>query len=235
MRKINFKKIPLIATLIALAAPAFAGKLDTDKKKASYAIGQQIAQSFKTQNVDIDVDVLASSIKDSIAGKKSNLTPEEMTKAMQKLQESQMAKEKASAEKNKNIGKTFLEANKKKPDIKVTSSGLQYKVLKEGKGDSPNKDDSVMAHYKGTFIDGKEFDSSYSRGEPAEFPVSGVIPGWTEALLTMKPGEKRALFIPSELAYGDHGRPGIPGNSTLLFDVELISVKKATKAPEKKK
>ncbi len=232
MLKNTLRNSSLVGLSFALTASAFAVKLDTDKKKASYAIGQQISQSFKAQNVDVDVDVVAASIKDGLANKKSQLSQEEMTKAMQKLQESQMAKEKATAEKNKKIGDDFLEANKKKPGVKVSSTGLQYKVIKEGKGDSPKKEDRVVAHYKGTFIDGKEFDSSYTRGEPAEFPVTGVIPGWTEALQEMKPGEKRELFIPAALAYGERGRPSIPPNSVLIFEVELVSVKKA---PEEKK
>ena len=138
-------------------------------------------------------------------------------------------KEKAKSEKNKVAGTAYLEANKKKDGVKVTASGLQYKVLKEGKGDSPKKEDSVLANYKGALIDGTEFDSSYKRGAPSEFPVQGVISGWTEALLTMKPGEKRELYIPSNLAYGDQGRPGIPPASVLVFEIELVSVNKAKK------
>lgn len=222
--------MPLTFSLVVLS-PAYAAKLDTDKKRASYAIGQQIAQSFKAQNVDVDLDVLTESIEDVLKDKKIQMNQEEMGKAMQRLQEIQMEKEKAVADKNKKDGDAYLEANKKKAGFKVTPSGLQYKVVKEGKGDSPKKEDKVLAHYKGTFMDGKEFDSSYSRGQPAEFPVSGVIPGWTEALLTMKPGEKRELVIPANLAYGERGRPSIPPNSVLLFEVELLEVKKETKKP----
>jgi FKBP-type peptidyl-prolyl cis-trans isomerase len=222
MIKSFLRSITLGALFLSLAAHAL--KLDTDKKKASYAIGQQISQSFKAQNVDVDVDVLAASIKDALAGKKPQLTPEQMNEAMQKLQASQMKARDALGAKNLKEGQAFLAANKKKDGVKETKSGLQYKVLREGKGASPKPDDTVSAHYAGTLIDGTEFDSSYKRGEPTEFPVKGVIPGWTEALLTMKPGEKRQLFIPASLAYGPQGRPSIPPNSVLLFDIELMKV-----------
>lgn len=201
-------------------------KLDTDLKKASYAIGQQIGGNMKQQNIEIDAEVMAMAMKDAIKGD-SKMTKEEIQQAMMKLQESAMKKQQEAAEENKKKGAEFLEKNKSAEGVKVTASGLQYKVEKEGDGKMPTKTDTVKAHYKGTLIDGTQFDSSYDRGQPAEFPVQGVIPGWSEALQMMKVGSKYKLFIPSELAYGASGRPGIPANSVLVFEVELMEIVKA--------
>jgi FKBP-type peptidyl-prolyl cis-trans isomerase FkpA/FKBP-type peptidyl-prolyl cis-trans isomerase FklB len=140
-------------------------------------------------------------------------------------------KQTETAEKNLKAGKDYLEKNKSAPNVKVTASGLQYVVEKEGEGKSPGKDDNVKVHYTGTLTNGEKFDSSVDRGQPAEFPVGGVIPGWTEALMLMKEGSKYKLVIPSDLAYGPMGRPGIPPNSVLLFDVELLEVKKGEAHP----
>lgn len=203
-------------------------KLDTDQRKASYAIGQQIGQNLKNQNIDFDADVLAMSVKEASTGKPSKLKPEEMQQALMKLQETITKKQSELADKNKTEGMAFLEKNKTQPNVKVTPSGLQYIVTEEGKGKVPSDNDTVKAHYKGTLISGEQFDSSYDRGQPAEFPVSGVIKGWTEALKLMKVGGKVKLFIPPELGYGPTARPGIPANSVLLFDVELLDVKAGT-------
>ncbi|WP_413290748.1 FKBP-type peptidyl-prolyl cis-trans isomerase [Bdellovibrio sp. HCB337] len=205
-------------------------KLDTDQKKASYAIGQQIGGNMKQQNIEIDADVMAMAMKDAIKGD-SKMTKEEIQQAMMKLQESAMKKQQEAAEENKKKGAEFLEKNKSAEGVKVTASGLQYKVEKEGDGKMPTKTDTVKAHYTGTLIDGTKFDSSLDRGQPAEFPVQGVIPGWSEALQMMKVGAKYKLFIPPELAYGASGRPGIPANSVLVFDVELVEIVKAGAAP----
>lgn len=202
-------------------------KLDSDTKKSSYAIGQQIGQNLKNQGIEIDTDAMAQSMKDAIAGN-SQMTKEEIQGAMMKLQESAMKRQTELGEKNKKDGLEFLEKNKSKEGVKVTASGLQYIVEKEGDGKSPTKDDTVKCHYTGTLTNGEKFDSSVDRGQPAEFPVGGVIPGWTEALLMMKPGAKYKLFVPPELAYGASGRPGIPPNSVLVFDVELIEIVKKT-------
>ncbi|MEO5667633.1 MAG: FKBP-type peptidyl-prolyl cis-trans isomerase [Bdellovibrionota bacterium] len=227
-KKLNLSKLLQLSLVVGggLSIVACAAKLDTQKKKVSYVIGQQIGESMKTQGVDIDVDVLATSIKDVLKGNKAQLTPEEMRATMMAAQQEMMAKQSKEGEANAKKGSDFLEANKSKEGVKVTASGLQYKVITPGKGATPTDKDSVVCHYKGTLIDGTEFDSSYKRNEPAEFPVTGVIHGWTEALKTMKEGEKRQLFIPSDLAYGPQGRPGIPPNSVLIFDIELIKVKK---------
>lgn len=212
-------------------------KLDTDTKKASYAIGQQIGGNLKQQNIEFDADALAQALKDAVAGK-NEMTKEDMQAAMMKLQESAMKKQQELAENNSKAGKDYLEKNKTAAGVKVTASGLQYIVEKEGTGATPKKEDVVKVHYKGTLTNGEQFDSSYDRGQPAEFPVGGVIPGWTEALQLMKVGGKMKLFIPPELAYGPSGRPGIPPNSVLVFEVELVEIVKqeakgAVNAPAK--
>lgn len=212
----------LAMTLTACNKP----DLKSDKGQASYAIGQQIGQNLKTQNIDFDPATLAASMKDAAEGK-SQMTKEEIQKAMMKLQESAMKKQQEEGEANKKKSAEFLEKNKTAEGVKTTASGLQYIVVKEGDGPIPKKEDNVKCHYTGTLIDGTKFDSSVDRGQPAEFPVGGVIPGWTEALQMMKVGSKYKLFIPPELAYGPSGRPGIPPNSALVFEVELLEILKA--------
>jgi FKBP-type peptidyl-prolyl cis-trans isomerase FkpA len=213
----------LAMTLTACNKP----DLKSDKGQASYAIGQQIGKNLKTQNIDFDANTLVASMKDASEGK-SQMTPEEIQKAMMKLQESAMKKQQEEGEANKKKSTEFLEKNKTAEGVKTTASGLQYIVEKEGTGPIPKKEDNVKCHYTGTLIDGTKFDSSVDRGQPAEFPVGGVIPGWTEALQLMKVGSKYKLFIPPELAYGPSGRPGIPPNSALIFEVELLEIVKAT-------
>lgn len=204
-------------------------KLETDLQKASYAIGQQIGGNLRAQNIEFDQETLALSIKEAAEGKEARMKPEEMQAALMKLQENMVKKQQEEADKNLKAGKEFLEKNKTAEGIKTTESGLQYSVVQEGTGATPTLNDTVKAHYKGTLIDGTQFDSSYDRGQPAEFPVSGVIRGWTEALQMMKVGGKLKLYIPPELAYGPSARPGIPANSVLVFDVELVDVIKAKK------
>lgn len=228
------KQLLVVSTLVASAMALNLGcekkpKLDTDLGKASYAIGQQIGSNLKNQNIEIDPDTLAISIKEASQGKEARLKPEEMQAALMKLQEDIMKKQTEQAEKNKTEGAAFLEKNKTAEGVKTTASGLQYVVVTEGKGKTPTVNDTVKAHYKGTLINGEQFDSSYDRGQPAEFPVNGVIKGWTEALQLMKTGGKMKLFIPSELGYGPAARPGIPANSVLVFEVELVDVVAAKK------
>lgn len=199
-------------------------KLDNDVSRASYAIGQQIGQNLKNQNIDLDRDALAISVKDVLEGKPSRLKPEEIQQALMKLQETINKKQAENAEQNKAKGLKFLEENKAAAGVKTFPSGLQVKIETEGKGKTPGPTDVVKAHYKGQLVDGKVFDSSYDRGAPAEFPVNQVIKGWTEALTSMKVGTKARLFIPPELGYGPTDRPGIPANSVLVFDVELLDV-----------
>jgi len=202
------------------------GKLETTKQKFSYTIGQQIGQNLKTQNIDIDTEILAASIEEALSGKESRLSPEDMQKVLQDVQKELLEKRQAESGENLEEGAKFLEANKAKEGVKSTDSGLQYMVEKEGEGASPSADDTVEVHYKGTLINGEEFDSSYTRNQTAKFPVKGVIPGWTEGLQLMKKGAKYKFFIPADLAYGERGRPGIPPNSTLIFEVELIDIPK---------
>jgi FKBP-type peptidyl-prolyl cis-trans isomerase FkpA/FKBP-type peptidyl-prolyl cis-trans isomerase FklB len=199
----------------------------TDIEKYSYSIGYQFAKNLQGQSVDIDPDALSLAVEDVIKKKDPKITEEEMQKAMQVMYESRREKLKVEGEANLKKGKEFLEANKSKEGVKTTASGLQYKVLTEGSGPKASADDTVVVHYKGTLTDGTEFDSSYSRNQPAEFPVKAVIPGWTEALQLMNKGSKYELYIPSELAYGERGRPSIPPHSVLVFQVELLEIKKA--------
>lgn len=220
-----------VAALAVLTITSCEKKADlkSDKGQASYAIGQQIGKNLKAQNIDIDPATLAVAMKDAMAGK-SDMKDDEIQKAMMKLQENAMKKQQEAAEDNKKKSAEFLEKNKTAEGVKVTASGLQYKVEKEGDGPMPKKEDTVKCHYTGTLISGEKFDSSVDRGQPAEFPVAGVIPGWTEALQMMKVGSKYKLFIPAELAYGASGRPGIPANSALIFEVELLEIVKGSAA-----
>ena len=208
-------------------------QLKDQKDKASYSIGYDIGATFKKQNVELNVDALMTGLKEGLAGKDATLSKEERDKTLEAFQKEMMEKQatlsKEAATKNAAEGEKFLAENKKKEGIKTTASGLQYKVLKEGSGASPKETDTVVTNYKGTLLDGTEFDSSYKRNEPATFPVNRVIKGWTEALQLMKPGSKYQLFIPAALAYGERGAGrDIGPNATLIFEVELLSIK----APE---
>lgn len=219
----------------APSAPAAAGQqpsdsaLKTDKDKLSYAIGMQVGTTINRQSLDVDPDVLMKGLKDAIAGNPL-MTDAEARSQILKLQVQMRAKEeekmKQAGEANKKEGEAFLAANKSKPGVVTTASGLQYKVLKQGTGPKPTAADTVVCNYKGTLINGKEFDSSYKRGEPSSFPVNGVIKGWTEALQLMPVGSKYELYIPSDLAYGERGAAAadIGPNSTLIFEVELLSI-----------
>ncbi|MGB2862174.1 MAG: FKBP-type peptidyl-prolyl cis-trans isomerase [Sedimentisphaerales bacterium] len=210
--------------------------LKTETEKVSYIIGTQIAGNFKSQNIEVNLDSLLMGLKDALEGKKLVLSQGEMKKVYagwQTKMRAKMAAQKAKeGAENLAAGIAYLEANKAKEGVKALPSGLQYKVITEGTGNTPTADDKVKTHYKGTLIDGTEFDSSYKRNQPAEFPVKGVIKGWTEALQLMKEGGKWELYIPADLAYGERGRPSIPANSTLIFEIELLEIVKAT-APAK--
>jgi FKBP-type peptidyl-prolyl cis-trans isomerase len=191
------------------------------------------------QGIDVDSAALIQGMKDALAGGKTLLTEDEARSALMQLQkdmqEKQQAKAAAEGDANKKEGDAYLAANKTKEGVVVLPSGLQYKILTPGSGPKPAATDSVVCNYKGTLINGTEFDSSYKRGEPATFPVTGVIKGWTEALQLMPVGSKWQLFIPPDLAYGPRGTPGGPigPNATLIFEVELISIKDKNPPPDK--
>ncbi len=219
-----------VVTLSGAAFAADAPELKGDKEKLSYSIGMDIGGNLKRGSIEVDPDLLAKGLKDTYGGGKTLLTEDEARQTLLTAQKALKAKKEEETlkigEKNKADGEKFLAENAKKEGVKTLPSGLQYKVITPGKGKTPKASDTVTVHYKGTLIDGTEFDSSYKRGEPASFPVSGVIPGWIEALQLMKEGAKWQLFIPPNLAYGERGAGrDIGPNATLLFEVELISVK----------
>ncbi|MGI6395418.1 MAG: FKBP-type peptidyl-prolyl cis-trans isomerase [bacterium] len=198
--------------------------------KKSYALGVDIATNFKSRHVELDMRTFTAGFKAGLEGN-SLMNDEEKMTALNELQQDMMKKmqEEASkkAEENKAKGAKFLEENKEKEGVIVTDSGLQYVVEQEGKGPKPAAEDTVEVHYTGTLLDGTEFDSSVRRGQPVEFPLNGVIKGWTEGLQLMSVGAKFKFFIPSDLAYGDFGNQGIGPGETLIFEVELLSIKKA--------
>ena len=219
------------------AAAAPVTTLKDTKEKFSYALGLSLGTNLHRQDVDVDPNVLAQGLKDALNdNSKHLLTDEEAGAVLKQMQdevrEKQMAKMKETESKNKSEGTAFLAANKAKPGVVALPSGLQYKILTAGTGPKPTASDTVVCNYRGTLIDGKEFDSSYKRGQPATFPVSGVIKGWTEALQLMPVGSKWQLVIPAELAYGDRGAgQDITPGSTLIFEVELLSIQ--SKEPPK--
>jgi FKBP-type peptidyl-prolyl cis-trans isomerase FklB len=205
-------------------------QLTTEKAKASYALGLNVGSSFKRQSIDIDPDIVAKGLHDAYTGAAPLLNETEATAALSQLKNQTMAKQQGQmaelGAKNKAEGEQFLAQNKAKEGIVTLPSGLQYKVLQQGTGPKPTASDVVVCNYRGTLLNGTEFDSSYKRGQPASFPVSGVIKGWTEALQLMPVGSKYQLFIPADLAYGDRGAGGgeIPPSATLIFEVELVSI-----------
>ncbi len=215
----------------AVLAQQPAGSLASQKDKVSYAIGVDIGNSFKRQGVEVDVEILTKGLRDALAGGQTLLSEKEIREVIQAYQTELRAK---LQEKSKQEGAAFLAENGKKPGVTTLPSGLQYKVITAGTGPKPTANDSVKCHYRGTLIDGKEFDSSYSRNQPAVFPVRGVIAGWTEALQLMPVGSKWQLVVPYELAYGAGGNRGIPPYSTLVFEVELLGIEPptATEAPK---
>jgi FKBP-type peptidyl-prolyl cis-trans isomerase len=229
--------------LMLVSAPASAvqaTELTTETQKLSYALGLDLGNYFKTLGEDFDLAIVSQGIDDSYNGKKALMTAEEAQKVQQQFatrqQEKQLQKVTAMTEANKAAAKKFLDENKGKDGVKTTASGLQYKVVKQSKGEKPKATDTVKVHYRGKLLDGTEFDSSYKRNQPAEFGIDQVIPGWTEALQLMEVGSTYELYIPPELAYGDRGAPPViePG-SMLIFEVELLGVTPAEKASDEKK
>ncbi|HEY7528480.1 MAG TPA: FKBP-type peptidyl-prolyl cis-trans isomerase [Candidatus Deferrimicrobiaceae bacterium] len=222
-----------VFAVVLFAGQAFGEEavvLKTQKDKVSYGIGMNIGKNLQRDAVDVDADLLSRGLKDALSGGKTLMTEEEYKATMTALQKEMMEKQadaaRKLAEKNKKEGEAFLAENGKKEGVVTLPSGLQYKVIQSGKGKTPKSTDTVETNYRGTLIDGTEFDSSYKRGQTATFPVNGVIAGWTEALQKMKEGDKWQLFVPSNLAYGERGAGREIGpNATLLFEVELIAVK----------
>jgi FKBP-type peptidyl-prolyl cis-trans isomerase FklB len=229
------KKLILAAAIVLLlsfaAAAQDAPELKTDKDKFSYALGMKIAENFRKQGLELDPAVFAKAFEESFNGGKTAMTDLEMetqlTAASQEIRKKQAALLAAKGEAAQKEGEAFLAANKAKEGVVTLPSGLQYKILTAGTGEKATLDDTVVCNYKGTLINGTEFDASEKHGGPATFPVKGVIAGWTEALQLMPAGSKWQLFVPSNLAYGANGPGEIGPNATLIFEVELVSIQKA--------
>jgi FKBP-type peptidyl-prolyl cis-trans isomerase FklB len=226
--------------IVIQAADEKAEMFKTEMDKVSYIIGTQIGGNLKKAEIDVNLELLIQGLRDTLEGKEPALSEAEMQKVysawQQKMRAEQLARQKKLAAENLAAGTAFLEANKAKEGVKVLPSGLQYKVITEGTGNTPTADDKVKTHYRGTLIDGTEFDSSYKRNKPTEFRVKGVIKGWTEALQLMKEGGKWELYVPANIAYGERGRPPrIPPNSTLIFEIELIEIVKPAEPTEEVK
>lgn len=209
----------------AQAAESEAAELGTDMQKASYSIGYSMAANVRREfGEDIDLAAFQAGIADQLGGGDSQVSEAEANAALQALVAAKQAAAEVAASENISVGKDFLAENGQRDGVVTLPSGLQYEVLTEASGPTPESTDRVTTHYRGTLIDGTQFDSSYDRGQPATFPLDGVISGWTEALQLMSPGAKWRLYIPPELAYGERAQGPIPANSTLIFDVELISI-----------
>jgi FKBP-type peptidyl-prolyl cis-trans isomerase FklB len=226
--------ITTLIVLLLLPAALFTQQketLQTQKGKVSYSIGLDIGRNMKRQSIEVNIDLLMRGLKDGLGNGKPALSDSDMQQTMAAWQREMMAKmnevQKKVGEKNKKEGEAFLAENKKKPGIVTLPSGLQYKILKDGTGKSPKPTDTVVTQYRGTLINGKEFDSSYKRGQPLTFRVSQMIAAWGEALQMMKVGSKWQLFVPSNLGYGEIGSgQDIGPNAALIFEIELLSIKK---------
>ena len=228
----------ILAFCLSAVSPLLAdgtNQLADEKSRVSYAIGMMTGLQWKQKDLDFDIDLYARGIKEGLAGGAMQLTPQEAQLTIdafsKELAAKQQQKQIELAAKNKTEGDAFLAANKNQPGVQTLPDGLQYLVITNGAGEIPTAGDTVTVNYRGTLIDGTEFDSSYKRGQPVSFPVGGVIRGWTEALQKMNAGSKWKLFVPSDLAYGPQGRPGIPPNAVLIFEVELLSVQHPAPPP----
>jgi len=225
------RRLIITIAVLSLASVGFGQdkpQLKDLKDKVIYSVGLNVGSNFKKQGQELNPDALLAGLKDALSGKTPALTEKELKETMEAWSKQMEDKQKVVGEKNAADGTKFLAENKKKEGVKTTASGLQYKVMKEGAGAQPKETDTVTVNYRGTLINGTEFDSSYKRGQPATFPVNGVIKGWTEALQLMKTGSKYQLFIPADLAYGPRAvGPDITPNSALIFEVELLEVKPA--------
>jgi FKBP-type peptidyl-prolyl cis-trans isomerase len=235
----SMKKTMLAVVVFAgLTAPVLADDtnvLSDEKSRVSYAIGMTIGHNFQQQGIDVDTGLFMRGLTDAKSGGATLLTMPEMQATLKQFQQDMAAKQAklraAQAETNKLAGEAFLATNKNSPGVIALPGGLQYQILTAGTGAKPAADATVTVNYRGTFLDGTEFDSSAKSGHPAEFHANQVIPGWTEALTNMPVGSKWRLFIPSELAYGERGNHGIPPNSTLIFEVELLDTKASLPPP----
>lgn len=211
-----------------LLPQAYADKstsLKSDDQKLSYTFGYQVGANLRVKMPIADKKAFLAALKDALDGKPPKLTEQQMQQVMTDFQSKMQARMKQLSEENTRAGDAYRASNKKKAGVKQTPSGLQYRIIKAGTGKKPKATDTVVVHYRGRFVNGKEFDSSYNRGKPTEFALSGIIPAWQEALPMMKMGAKWEIVAPPELAYGPVGRPGMPPNSTLIFEIELVSIK----------
>lgn len=232
--KYMFTVVLIVVFFFGVSVAGESLELNEEKNRISYSVGHQVGSDFKRQGVELNPEAFVKGINDALSGKEPLMTRQEMNKTLmdlkKKIMAAQQQEKKRVAGKNLAEGKAFLSENEKKEGVKTLPSGLQYEIIKEGTGTTPKATDTVTVHYRGSLLDGTEFDSSYSRGKPATFRADRVIPGWKEALQLMKEGARWQLFIPPELAYGERGAGSKIGpNSTLIFDVELISVKAAEK------
>jgi FKBP-type peptidyl-prolyl cis-trans isomerase len=220
----------------AAQAPAPAPAFKTQKEKVSYAIGMEMGKGVKAQGIDVDPGILAQGLKDAMSGAKAQMSEEELNQVItglrQEMQQKQMQMQEAAAAENKTKGDVFLAENSKKDGVVALPDGLQYKILTAGAGKKPAETDTVLCNYKGTFLDGTEFDSSKQAGKPVPFEVKNVIPGFKEVLQLMPVGSKWQVFIPSSLAYGERGAGNVIGpNATLIFEIELVSIQAAPPTP----
>lgn len=221
------KRILTAGAMLAFAATATAGGpvLDTQKKRLSYVVGIQIGEQLRSDDsLDIDLDALTLAIRDMLTDAEPRLSREQMQEAFEVYQAELAAEQEQMAAENLQAGRDFLARNKERPEVTELESGVQYEVLEEGDGARPEDSDTVVVNYRGTLIDGTEFDSSFNRGEPTRLAVNGVIPGWREVLPLMQVGDAWRVYIPAEQAYGNRGAGRIPPNSTLVFDIELVEI-----------